>query len=133
MSDRGTHTLPSLRRAMNRQIPTTSFFFLKAKDGIRGVAVTGVQTCALPIFPGVLRGRGGEGGRAAGRDPQVPRADRLRALGAERLATLGPRRGRRPAGVHPARRRAVKIGKAACGGRGEISGGAGSLKKKTEK
>src|SRR3989449_11739273 len=26
------------------------FFFLKAEDGIRDVAVTGVQTCALPIF-----------------------------------------------------------------------------------
>src|SRR2546422_11516978 len=25
------------------------FFFLQAKDGIRDVAVTGVQTCALPI------------------------------------------------------------------------------------
>src|SRR3989449_11144504 len=26
------------------------FFFLQAEDGIRYVAVTGVQTCALPIF-----------------------------------------------------------------------------------
>src|SRR3989304_1773864 len=26
-----------------------NFFFLQAEDGIRGVAVTGVQTCALPI------------------------------------------------------------------------------------
>src|SRR5205809_3433148 len=25
-------------------------FFFQAEDGIRGVAVTGVQTCALPIF-----------------------------------------------------------------------------------
>src|SRR2546429_3076301 len=32
--------------------PTTSaslFFFFQAEDGIRDVAVTGVQTCALPI------------------------------------------------------------------------------------
>src|SRR2546429_6476259 len=28
------------------------FFFFQAEDGIRDVAVTGVQTCALPIFPG---------------------------------------------------------------------------------
>src|SRR3990172_6972539 len=28
------------------------FFFLKEEDGIRDVAVTGVQTCALPIYPG---------------------------------------------------------------------------------
>src|SRR2546422_2030968 len=27
-----------------------SFFFFQAEDGIRDVAVTGVQTCALPIF-----------------------------------------------------------------------------------
>src|SRR2546429_1858200 len=26
------------------------FFFFQAEDGIRVVAVTGVQTCALPIF-----------------------------------------------------------------------------------
>src|SRR5687768_18614757 len=26
-----------------------SFFFVQAEDGIRDVAVTGVQTCALPI------------------------------------------------------------------------------------
>src|SRR2546429_8301 len=29
----------------------TSFFFFQAEDGIRDVAVTGVQTCALPIYP----------------------------------------------------------------------------------
>src|SRR2546429_5491324 len=27
-----------------------SFFFFQAEDGIRDVAVTGVQTCALPIW-----------------------------------------------------------------------------------
>src|SRR2546430_7623433 len=26
------------------------FFFLKAEDGMRDLAVTGVQTCALPIY-----------------------------------------------------------------------------------
>src|SRR2546422_10163155 len=30
------------------------FFFFQAEDGIRDVAVTGVQTCALPIFVVVL-------------------------------------------------------------------------------
>src|SRR2546429_2328718 len=29
------------------------FFFFQAEDGIRDVAVTGVQTCALPISYGV--------------------------------------------------------------------------------
>src|SRR5687768_18600173 len=31
------------------------FFFFQAEDGIRDVAVTGVQTCALPIYLAVLR------------------------------------------------------------------------------
>src|SRR2546422_6330871 len=30
------------------------FFFFQAEDGIRDVAVTGVQTCALPISSGML-------------------------------------------------------------------------------
>src|SRR5687768_17997723 len=30
------------------------FFFFQAEDGIRDVAVTGVQTCALPIFGKLL-------------------------------------------------------------------------------
>src|SRR2546429_812572 len=34
-------------------------FFFQAEDGIRDVAVTGVQTCALPIF----RREGNTGGR----------------------------------------------------------------------
>src|SRR2546429_4162703 len=32
-----------------------SLFFFQAEDGIRDVAVTGVQTCALPIFDGHLQ------------------------------------------------------------------------------
>src|SRR3989449_6601158 len=37
---------------MSRYILCTLFlfFFFQAEDGIRDVAVTGVQTCALPIF-----------------------------------------------------------------------------------
>src|SRR2546429_3073547 len=33
-------------------------FFFQAEDGIRDVAVTGVQTCALPIFPNFSVTRG---------------------------------------------------------------------------
>src|SRR2546426_7750147 len=32
------------------------FFFFQAEDGIRDYKVTGVQTCALPIFPGNAAG-----------------------------------------------------------------------------
>src|SRR2546422_6319467 len=37
---------------MSRAVPGTSNppLFFQAEDGIRGVVVTGVQTCALPIF-----------------------------------------------------------------------------------
>src|SRR3990172_9998480 len=42
--------------------PAVSVFFIKAEDGIRDVAVTGVQTCALPISrqhcPGAAGRRG---------------------------------------------------------------------------
>src|SRR5258707_1523121 len=31
------------------------FFFFQAEDGIRDIGVTGVQTCALPIFHGRSR------------------------------------------------------------------------------
>ena len=31
------------------------FFFFQAEDGIRGDLVTGVQTCALPIYKAVMR------------------------------------------------------------------------------
>src|SRR5206468_4919926 len=31
------------------------FFFFQAEDGIRDLIVTGVQTCALPISPPVVR------------------------------------------------------------------------------
>src|SRR2546422_5822113 len=58
------------------------FFFFQAEDGIRDVAVTGVQTCALPI----CRGRF-----------QAPRGD---GLGATPLARSDPaRRARCPSGL----------------------------------
>src|SRR6476620_12036406 len=31
-------------------MPSRFFFFCQAEDGIRDIGVTGVQTCALPIF-----------------------------------------------------------------------------------
>src|SRR3712207_4225119 len=33
------------------------FFFFQAEDGIRDIGVTGVQTCALPIFDGGISPR----------------------------------------------------------------------------
>src|SRR2546429_67209 len=49
-----SHTSASRRRATRKtyisSAATTCFFFFQAEDGIRDVAVTGVQTCALPIW-----------------------------------------------------------------------------------
>src|SRR2546429_5581767 len=41
------------------------FFFFQAEDGIRDVAVTGVQTCALPICCAGAAGLGGQRARSA--------------------------------------------------------------------
>src|SRR6185437_15407281 len=43
------------------------FFFFQAEDGIRDKLVTGVQTCALPIWARLGRDRGGRA-RLAGDD-----------------------------------------------------------------
>src|SRR2546422_7155868 len=60
------------------------FFFFQAEDGIRDVAVTGVQTCALPICGGVRRGERPRGAR--------PRRSPARArLGEARSRTVRAR------------------------------------------
>src|SRR2546422_11095232 len=72
------------------------FFFFQAEDGIRDVAVTGVQTCALPIWrrrnPAARGGRRchrGTRSRDGARRPPRPAAPRARAL------NRAVRRGRR--------------------------------------
>src|SRR2546422_10110998 len=47
-------------------------FFFQAEDGIRDVAVTGVQTCALPISGGAAGRSAGRGSWRPGADAQVP-------------------------------------------------------------
>src|SRR2546429_5993397 len=42
------------RSSARRLLFYTVFFLFQAEDGIRDVAVTGVQTCALPICNGEL-------------------------------------------------------------------------------
>src|SRR5256885_7209118 len=41
---------PTLEREDVRHVTLRVFFFFQAEDGIRDYKVTGVQTCALPIF-----------------------------------------------------------------------------------
>src|SRR2546429_5301057 len=56
-------------------------FFFQAEDGIRDVAVTGVQTCALPIFPQILTGLAqGEFDVAFTFDPSLATGSAARAI-----------------------------------------------------
>src|SRR5438876_5955249 len=50
------------------------FFFFQAEDGIRDGRVTGVQTCALPIYPAARHARADAAALRAG--APAPRADR---------------------------------------------------------
>src|SRR5256885_12590456 len=105
----------------------STVFFFQAEDGIRDYKVTGVQTCALPIF--VRRHPAGLAEFAAqeilalvgppGFDLAVAHMD----SGGQRLH----------GGVRDVGRVVVEIGRASGRERGEISVGAGSLKKKKEK
>src|SRR5207249_9741861 len=56
------------------------FFFFQAEDGIRDRNVTGVQTCALPIYSGYRgRYRRNRGARATVARPEDRRVARTRA------------------------------------------------------
>src|SRR3712207_7012391 len=61
-------------------------FFFQAEDGIRDIGVTGVQTCALPIF---MTGGGGYSGAAllAADDLAVP-LGLVGLVGADAVAAL---------------------------------------------
>src|SRR5207248_7480352 len=106
---------------------TGCFFFFQAEDGIRDRTVTGVQTCALPIWRTVMglsrfEGRGSTRfNRAAGvlaEDNQRAANQRVavRARKAERLF------------IKPFH----EIGRASCRERVKISEGSGSVKTKTK-
>src|SRR3989454_8961896 len=72
------------------------FFFFQAEDGIRDYKVTGVQTCALPIWA--------RAGRAAGLPDRVDRPQPLVSAAASRPgppAPLGGRRGDAALGAGP--------------------------------
>src|SRR2546429_1103452 len=64
-----------------------AFFFFQAEDGIRDVAVTGVQTCALPISsaPGRRRSCHGRAGRALGDLASIVKAYDIRGVVPDQL------------------------------------------------
>src|SRR5260221_7145140 len=83
------------------------FFFFQAEDGIRDHCVTGVQTCALPIYHDVYR---------LARNRAVCEELRGRPKPAER-SERGRDGGRRPGGFDRTRRRrrgSAEIGRASC-------------------
>src|SRR5256885_12997719 len=60
-------------RHLTELMPTPgAFFFFQAEDGIRDYKVTGVQTCALPIY---RRGADDDGNLRASFDRQRPRCE----------------------------------------------------------
>src|SRR2546430_2242286 len=103
------------------------FFFFQAEDGIRDLTVTGVQTCALPIWSarrGVAKlaggiggsdhssGAGARGGLCATRDRSLPGSPKLFPWRDRRLPQRARvRRVARPAAtVVSERRRATSLG-----------------------
>src|SRR3712207_7045998 len=100
-------------------------FFFQAEDGIRDIGVTGVQTCALPIYP-ARRSGPGSASRSARSWSTGPRA---RPSTAPAGASPG---GRTPPGNGPSCSRrppSSQNGRASGRERVEISAGALSLKK----
>src|SRR3712207_8715062 len=90
-----TETLDVMLRSWgNSVLIERFFFFFQAEDGIRDIGVTGVQTCALPIY------ESGQRSRAASRRCLSPLSPGLSSAAADprRMAT------RRDAGTGTGRR-----------------------------
>src|SRR5688500_20394663 len=91
-------------------------FFFQAEDGIRDYKVTGLQTCALPIY---LRSGDADAELRVGRAPAGAHQSLRRHAGA--------RRGGEPAAGNRRRR---EIGRASCRERGETEEADGAQKRK---
>src|SRR5690349_23216673 len=83
-------TLCASSATKNSTLLSSVFFFFQAEDGIRDLYVTGVQTCALPIYRAVLCLLGGADQRDQARRRDAG-ADRGTA-GRRRHRGLGRRR-----------------------------------------
>src|SRR5206468_11696555 len=103
------------------------FFFFQAEDGIRGLIVTGVQTCALPIW----RNGCGHGGAPLAPDlssatadwrlPVVVRAYRNDSVGHDLMQSEGQALARY--GYEPTAQSEDEIGRASCREREETRAG----------
>src|SRR5262249_59365996 len=97
------------------------FFFFQAEDGIRDWSVTGVQTCALPIFAG--------GHARDRRHRQLRRPRQNLSAGSRPAHSRNPRPAREAADGGPPCRRSG-IGRGSCRGKEEEWGGGRGRKKK---
>src|SRR5207245_3910137 len=95
------------------------YFFFQAEDGIRDATVTGVQTCALPIYTWTTSRWESLHGRR-GRAHRLPARGRPR-VGAHHEAVGMADEERAPLRVE----RAVEIGRASCRERGWLVVGGG--------
>src|SRR5205807_8491752 len=93
-------------------------FFLQAEDGIRYYKVTGVQTCALPIYGYLKRSARDIRGIDAGA-PKCARSENSEAAGAGAQVEHAPRRPAQPGPQAIAEKLSdVEIGRASCRERG---------------
>src|SRR2546429_2783377 len=115
---------------LNLRVCTCScfFFFFQAEDGIRDVAVTGVQTCALPIL---IRPSSRCTVGSCGRCPPA-RSHGAPAARADRPRGRAPRRGGGRAAAGAAARPPEREG-GGWGKRGELGGRRVLKKKKRER
>src|SRR5256886_5603728 len=70
----GSLVRPTLIGALLGVVAAFGFYFFQAEDGIRDLTVTGVQTCALPIWPPASTSRGRRCARSGGSPTRAPRS-----------------------------------------------------------
>src|SRR5947209_16465016 len=102
-------------------------FFFQAEDGIRDIGVTGVQTCALPIY------EHGDGEIAGLEDIEDPRHHNVQVRRKTLPLRVAVRLQVRPLVIEvEGQARDGQIGRASCRERVEIAAVGGSVKEKTE-
>src|SRR5256885_7291730 len=101
----------SVGRSCPRRRSDRSVFFFQAEDGIRDYKVTGVQTCALPIFGAVVGVQPFGGHGLSGTGPKAGGPHYLTRFATEQTVTVNTA----AAGGNAALM--SEIGRAACRGR----------------
>src|SRR5205823_8439185 len=101
-------------------------FFFQAEDGIRDKLVTGVQTCALPIYHADLAADVDRNVDRLLHPVDVGREGRDEHAARQRWDDLAEGLAHEPLGPSDARALGVEIGRASCRERVEIAGDVGA-------